>query len=186
MALGVRGDADAEVAELPQQPDQLIRVPQTLRVWGPLDCIPGRVTAQRQNVAYASVRVRPDDTAQLSARRPDAGQMANRGERGVLGDPAGDADRSVSSGAAGAVRDRNECRMQRLEPPDRRPQLALALVRPGWEELEGVRPAATCEQVANGRCAPRHGRRGPQCHVARLSNMRTELATVHLSIRSAP
>jgi hypothetical protein len=66
-----------------------------------------------------------------------AGEVGQRRQRRVGGDPLGHRDRAVAGRAAGAVRHRDEVGAQRLELADRRPQLALALVGLGREELEG-------------------------------------------------
>src|SRR5579875_1372852 len=82
------------------------------------------------------------------------GEVADRGERGLLRDLARDADRPVPRGAAGAVGHGDERGPQRLELADRPPQLLLVLVRLGCHELEGERLAAGFEQIPDGRRPP--------------------------------
>ena len=56
--------------------------------------------------------------------------------------------RALARRAAGAVGHRHEARLQRLEPPDRRPQRLLHLLRLGREELEGDVDVAVADQPA--------------------------------------
>ena len=121
---------------------------------GPL----GRVAPQREHVAHAGVGVLPDDLAQLGDGRAHAGEVRDRGHRGLGRDALGDAYRAVAGRAAGAVGHRHERRGQPLELAQRLPQRALALVGLGREELERVRVPALGEQLADRAGAARHRR----------------------------
>ncbi len=166
--LGEGRDPHREVAQLAHQGDQLVGVAQALRVLDPrLAGAARRVAAQGQHVAHARVGVVPDHLAQLGPRGPHARQVRDRGHRRLRRDPLGDPHRAVACRAARAVRHRHERRGQRLELADRLPQVALALVGRGREELErpdGVAGrAALREQIADGDRAA-SGRRGASGH----------------------
>ena len=55
--------------------------------------VAGRVAAQREDVAHAGVGVLPDDVPQLGRPSGRRGEVADRGQRGLGGDPLGDARR---------------------------------------------------------------------------------------------
>ena len=155
-----RGHPDAEVAGRPDQPDQLRRVAQPVGVRNPVGVrVAGRVTAQREHVAHAHRRIGPDHLPELGHRVVHRGEVADRGQRGLLGDPAGDPDRPVPGRPAGPVGHRDEGGPQRLELPDRPPELGFLGLGLGRHELERERLAAGREQVADQRRVRRA--RGP-------------------------
>ena len=141
MLVRERGHADAEVARLAHQPDQVLGVAAAPSGWrDPLaHRVAGRVAPHRQDVADPDRGQPADHVAQLGDRVVDRGQVGHRQQRGVGGDPLGDRHGGVPGRAAGAVGDRHERRAQRLQLPDRLPQLALALLGLGREELERER-----------------------------------------------
>jgi hypothetical protein len=112
--------------------------------------VTGRVAAQREHVADAGVGVLPDHPPQLCEGVVDRGEMAERGQRGLVRDPLGDGDRRVARGAARTVGDGDERGLQHLELAQRLPQLPFALGRLRREELERVGPLAPREQLADG------------------------------------
>ena len=79
------------------QPDQLLGVRQPVGVLDPLGLrIPRRIAAQREHVADPGGGEAADDAAQLGDRVVDGRQVADRRERGVDGDPLGDAEGAVA------------------------------------------------------------------------------------------
>src|ERR1700712_1589988 len=96
----------------------------------------GHVAAQRQDVADAGTGEAPDDLAELGTAVAHGGQVADRGDRGLARDPLDDTKRAVPGGTSGAVGDRDEGGLQRLEFANGLPELALALVGLRWEEFE--------------------------------------------------
>src|SRR5207302_7475544 len=106
---------------------------------------------------------------------PDDGEMSHRRERGLGGNPFRDADGRLARGSAGAVGDRDERRVQRLELADRLPEMAFALRRLRGEELERERSLAAGEQIADRGCARCRRTRGESLgrvegHGTRLEN----------------
>ncbi len=98
---------------------------------------PLRIAAQRHDMAHAGVPIAARDFIHLFARRADAGEMRSRLDRGFA-DDAG--DRRVGAfpgGAAGAISDGDEFRLQRREALDRVPQRRLHFRRFWREEFEG-------------------------------------------------
>ena len=152
MLLREGGHPDAVVAVGLHQPDQVLGVVQTLRVCVPLAqrVAARRVAAQRQHVADPGAGQPADHVPQLGDRVVDRGQVRHRQQGGVGGDPLGDLHDPVAVAAAGAVGDRDERRLQRLQLPDRLPELPLALVGLRREELEREGRAALGKPVANG------------------------------------
>ena len=110
---------------------------------------------------------------QLGDRVVHGGEVAERRECGLLGDPAGDPHRAVPARPAGAVGDRHERRGERLELADREPEFALVLLGFGRHELEGEGLGPGRQQVADGiaACVRRHGvpRHAPRVSGPRLS-----------------
>ena len=142
---GKAATPDAEVAErLDQRGPARRRSADALGVLLPLaPRVAGRVAAQRQHVAHARRRRTAPMTCRSSAREwptqvrwPTGVRVVSVAIRSVI------ADGAVAGRAAGAVGDRDEGRPQRLELAQRLPELPLALVGLGREELEGERPAA--------------------------------------------
>ena len=81
---------DAEVADLADQPDQVLGVEHALGVLDPLaHRVARRVAAHRQHVADARAGQPADDVAQLGDRVVDRGQVGHRQQRGLGGDPLG-------------------------------------------------------------------------------------------------
>ena len=160
MTLGERRHADPEVAARARQLDQLDRVGQPARGRRPLRPRPvARVAAQQHHVLDPLGGVRVEDPLELRAGVPDAGQVGHRGQRGVAGDPAGDADGLVAGAAAGAVGHRDEVGPVGLEGLDRRPQRLLAGLVLGREELERERALPLLEELAHASSGSRgHGR----------------------------
>ena len=152
VALGERRHTDPEVAARARQLDQLDRVGEPAVGRRPLRprSVAG-VAAQQHHVLDALGGVRVEDPLELLAGVADTGQVRHRGQRGLPGDPAGDADRLVAGAAAGAVGHRDEGGPVRLERADRRPELLLARLVAGREELEGER-ALTLRRGARACC----------------------------------
>ena len=147
-----RGHPDAEIADRPDQADQIRRVAKALRMGEPVGVrVTRRVTAQGEHVVHPDRGVRADHLPELGHRVVHRGQVPDRGERGLLGDPARHPDRPVPGRSAGAVGHRDEGRPQRLELPDRQPQLLFLGLRLGRHELERERLAPGREQVADQR-----------------------------------
>ena len=89
------------------------------------------------DVADADLVIAVDDLVDLPARGADAGQMCGRQQRGFPED-AGDGRMGALAGrAAGAVGHGDEFRVERGEPVDGLPEIALHLFRLGRKELEG-------------------------------------------------
>src|SRR2546427_456243 len=81
----------------------------------------------------------------------------------------GDGDGVVPGGAARPVRDRDERGPERLQLPDRLPQLPFAIRVPGWEELEGERGRSGADEVADGRMSTGHHGRKTKRHTPTLA-----------------
>ena len=118
-----------------------------------------RVAAQGEDVADPGRGVRREDRGQLVAGVADAGEVGHRGHRGLARDPAGHPDGRVAGAAAGAVGDRDERRAVRLQGADRAPELLLAGLVLGREELERERPLTLADQVPDtSHAIPSHAR----------------------------
>jgi geranylgeranyl diphosphate synthase type I len=155
--LGEGRDTHAEVAGGPDQPHELLGVLEPLVVADPVGLrVARRVAPQRQHVAHPGGRERPDDASQLGDAVVDGGEVRQRGEGGVGGDPLGHRQRAVARGATGAVGDRHEVRLQPLELAQGLPQVALAGLGLGGEELERRQRLAARQHVADRRGG--HGR----------------------------
>ena len=83
-----------------------------------------------------SVPIIARDLVDFLAGRADAGQMRRGRQRGFLEDPLDRRVGALSGRSAGAVGDRDEARLQRLEGLDRLPQRLLHLLRLRREEFE--------------------------------------------------
>ena len=108
----------------------------------------GGIAAQRHDMAHACRLVAARDLVDLRLGRLHAGQVRGRHQRRLAGEPRHGRVRALARRAAGAIGHRHEPGLQRLEPPDRRPQRLLHLLRLGREELEGDVDVAVAEQAA--------------------------------------
>ena len=173
MPFGERAHAHAEITRGPDQPDQVLRVFQALRMPDPLGVGVARgVTAQRQHVAHADGRVRADHAPQFGHGVVHRREVPHRGERRLRGDPAGHPDGPVPGRTARPVGDRDERGMQRLQLPDRPPQPPLGVLGLGRHELERVRLTARGQQVTDGWRTVQD----PGWHVPRLVGSRPDAA----------
>src|SRR5262245_36464848 len=126
MAFWKSGDSYAEFTGFPDQADKLLSISKPARMRHPLPVrIAGRVAAKSQDITDTNGRIGADHVPQLRDGVTDSGQVTDRRQRGLRGDLAGDPDRPVPRRAPGAVGDRHERRPQRLELPDREPELLL-------------------------------------------------------------
>ena len=96
-----------------------------------------RVAAQRHDMAHARVVIGAERPADFVLRRADAGQMRGGLHRRFAHEPRDGRVRALAGRAAGAVGDRDEVRVERLEPLRRLPEVRLHLRRLRREELEG-------------------------------------------------
>ena len=125
----------------------------------------GRVAAQREERAHALVEELLDDRRDLLARRADAGQVRDRVERRLAQQPADQRARGDPRLARGAVGDRDEVRVDRLERLDGGPQARRGVRVARREELEGDgRPV-----VGRLRARRRARRAGRACGVPRAA-----------------
>ena len=150
--VGEGRDADREVPEPPDQPDEVLGVVEPLGVGGPLaPDVPRRVAPQREDVAHPRRGVVADDLAQLAHRGADAGEVGERGERGLVGDPRRDPDGAVLGGPPRPVGDRDEGRPDPFEPAHGVPERGLGGVVLRREELEAHRGPGLPEACRDGR-----------------------------------
>ena len=161
VTLGERGHADPEVTARAGQLDQLDGVGQPA-----LGRRPGRarslarVATQEHHVLDALGGVGVEDALQLVAGVADAGEVRDRRQRGLARDPAGDAHGLVAGAAAGAVGHGHEAGAVGLQGVDRVPELLLAGLVLGREELEGERALTSLEDLAHAASGSRgHGQR---------------------------
>ncbi len=80
----------------------------------------------------------------------DGGEVGHRRQRGAVGDALDDVDGAVAGGAAGAVGDRDEGRLQRLQFPDHPPELSLRLGVFGGQNSNEKDPLARREELLRG------------------------------------
>ncbi len=147
----VGGDPDREIAQRAGQLHQVAGVFQALRMRDPFAVrITRRVSAQGQDVAHPDGCVRADHLSQFAHRVADGGQMRDRHQGGLLGDPLGHPDRPLAMRTAGPVGDRHERRPQRFQPADGTPQHVLVRVVPRRHELDGEMWTGRGETVADG------------------------------------
>ena len=118
--------------------------------------ISGRIPAQHQDIADATVGVRPAHRAQFVDAVSDGRQVRNRQEGGVLGQLASDPNRAVPRRTAGPVRHRHESRIHTLEGTDGPPQPRLRGLVAGRRELDGEgNPAGIgCADTVHDRRCP--------------------------------
>ncbi len=135
MRLGVRRDADREVADLAHEMDELDRVVQLTRRQIQVG---RRVTAEREDVLDPGLAVALDDRPQLGPGVAHAGEMRHRRHLRVAQDPGDDLVGLLPRRPAGAVGDRDVRRAERLELLERGGEGDLGLGRAGREELERV------------------------------------------------
>ena len=151
MLVGERGHTDTEVTVRADHPDEVGGV---LDALGVLDPVPhrvtGRVAAHGEDVADADRGEPSDQLPQFGLRVVDGGEVRDRRERRVGGDPLNDVDGLVTGAAARAVGHRHKRRAQGLQLADRPPQVPRALVGFGREELEREGPARG-QQLSDGR-----------------------------------
>src|SRR5262249_61997797 len=93
--------------------------------------------AQRHDVAHAGATVVADHRVDLLAGRGDAGEMGRRDERGLRQDALDGRMRALARGAARAVGDRDEIRLERRKAGDRGPQRLFHLLGLRRGELDG-------------------------------------------------
>ena len=98
-----------------------------------------RVAAEGQDVLDAARRVAVEDRGQLVAVVADAGQVRDGRQVGLALDADDQVVRPLAGRAAGAVGDRDERRLQRLQLGDGAEQLLGRLVGLRREELEAER-----------------------------------------------
>src|SRR6202453_2504638 len=136
MPLRIKRDADFERRDAADAFNQFRRGAITLRVWLIRSRHAGHVAPERHDMADAGVPIGLHDLVDLAARRAHASQMRG-GLEGSLFDNALDSGMGALAGrTAGAIGHRDESRLQRLAPLDRRPQRRFRLVRPGRGEFE--------------------------------------------------
>ena len=128
--------ADPERLALGDQRGQLGRVAEPARVWAPLGLATGWIAPQRQHVLDPGLGDRVEDLVELLPRGADARQMGHGLDAQIPLDPPGDLHGSLAGRASGSVRDRREIGFERLERLQRGPEVPLAVVGLGREELE--------------------------------------------------
>jgi hypothetical protein len=79
----------------------------------------------------------------------DGSQVGHWEQRGVGRDLLGDFDRVVARASAGAVRHRDEGRVQRFQLANRLPQPAVVFAALRGEELEGERRLSGVQTLAH-------------------------------------
>src|SRR5262249_11982303 len=139
----IGGDRHLDVGEALDAGDQVGSVAIAagmgrVAIAGAADGIP----AQRHDVAHAGATVVADHRVDLLAGRGDAGEMSRRGERSLRQDALDGRVRALARGAARAVGDRDEIRLERRKAGDRVPQRLFHLLGLRREELEGDADAA--------------------------------------------
>src|SRR5690606_14652252 len=85
----------------------------------------GRVAAQGDDVIDADSLVALDDLIDLGAAGLDAGEVGGRTQGRFTDDALDGAVGPLARGAARPIGDGDEGRVQRLQPPDGRPQIGL-------------------------------------------------------------
>ena len=179
MLVRERRHADAEVAGVADQPDQLLGVEHALGVRAPTPPS-GRPAGRRARRACCGRRRRrsrpitwrSSATEWLTAVRWAIGSsVVSVAIRSVT------ATVRVAGGAAGAVGDRHERRPQRLQLADRLPQLPLALVGLGREELEGEGRLAVTDELPDRRLRIGEDRRKTERHAPTLAGRALQAET---------
>ncbi|MGY4367588.1 hypothetical protein ACVW1A_003653 [Bradyrhizobium sp. LB1.3] len=97
------------------------------------------IAAQADDVADADLVIAVDDLVDLAARGADAGQMRGRQQRGFLQDTRDGRVGALTGRATGAISHRDEFRVERGQPVDGVPEIALHILGLGRKELEGDR-----------------------------------------------
>jgi hypothetical protein len=138
MFLRIGGDRHLHVGEALDAGDQIgaVAIATGMRRVALADAADG-IPAQRHDVAHASRAIVADHRVDLLAGRGDAGQMRRRGERGLRQNALDGRMRAFARGAARAIGDRNEIRLERRKARDRLPQSLFHLLGLWREELEG-------------------------------------------------
>ena len=108
----------------------------------------GGIAAERHDMAHADVPIVADDRVDLFPRRVNACQMSCWLELRLLQHARDGCVRALAGRAAGAVGDRDEGGIERLEPPDRAPQGFFHGRGPRREELERHVDVAMAEEPA--------------------------------------
>ena len=169
MLLGIGPDRDLEIADLLGVGDEFGGRPVAVRVR-----LVGRVEARRRiaaqghDMAHAGAVIGGKRLADFVPRRADAGQMRRRLHRRFANEPRDRRVGALAGRAACAVGDRDESRVERLEPPRRLPEARLHLARLRRKELEGD---------ADGRARPaqRNVLHGHQANSASAFGNRSEM-----------
>ena len=166
-------DAQAEVARGLDQPDQVRRVLQALRMRDPLGIgVAWRIPAEGQHVTDAHGSVGADHAPQFGHGMVNCRQVPHRGERRLRGDPPGNPDGPVPRRAARPIGDGDEGGTERLQFPDRPPQTAFRVRRLGRHELERKGLTARGQQITDGGCTVQD----PGWHAPRLVGRRRIVA----------
>src|SRR5262245_58750365 len=142
MAFGKTGDADAEttwvrrVVALADEPHQLGGVAK--RVLRPVvvRLVARRVAVQSQDILDAGSGIPVEDRDQLVTVVTDTGQVRYGGELGFLLNAHDEVVGLFPGGTAGAVGDRDERRLQRLQVRDVGKEIVPTDVSLWWKELE--------------------------------------------------
>ena len=95
-----------------------------------------RIATQGDDVAHPSLPVAMGDRVHFFPRGADAGQMRGRHQAGFLHQAGHRRMGARLGGAAGTVGDRDEARLQRLQPADAGPKLLLQRLGLRRKELE--------------------------------------------------
>ncbi len=137
--LGEAGAADRKGVVGGDQFHQFARVLQAALRFAPLLLARGRVAAQREHVVDARDLHLVERGAQFRHGGAHASEVRHRLQPVLLADVLDDLDRFAPGGAAGAVGDGHERRVQAAQLGERRAQILLPRLRLGRKELEGER-----------------------------------------------
>ena len=157
--LGEAGAADRKRVVGGDQFHQFARVLQAALRLAPLLLARGRVAAQREHVVDARALHLVERGAQFRHGGAHAGEVRHRLQPVLLADALDDLDRFAPGGAAGAVGDRHERRVQAAQLAERRAQVLLPRLRLGREELERERSAPPEARIWSMRIGPNAIRR---------------------------
>ncbi len=150
-------DANAEIAELPDQPDELLGVGQPLGMSEPFAVrVAWWIAAHSQHVVHPGRRIPADHVAQFGDRVIHGRQVRHRGQGGLLRDAPGGADGAVPARSARPVGHRHERGIQRFQLPHRPPEDALLVVTAGWEELHRERRLLGVQPIHHRRHEDQH------------------------------
>src|SRR3984893_9495491 len=137
VGLGIGGDADLEIGDALQSPDEIGGISVAAGIWRVMLDAAGRITAQRNDVADPGMPVTMRHRIDFGSGGGNAGEMGRRFERGLVADAPDRRVRALTGRAARPIGHRHKTRGQRFEAPHHLPQPLLHFSCLRRKEFEG-------------------------------------------------